>query len=386
MTALLRGLPKELRRPLAPVPDTAARVTAALRPRKGRLVDQVAALLGRRRAPSTRRAAAAPADALRGRATARRSWRSGTTSRRCRPRCGRCCARRCGPRAGVERSGLRDWPCDRSPDGSSCRAWSASRRWSMRGDRGRAGVRVDSRPRRRRTARGCAGCCCSRCPRRRRPRDLIFATADPGLLDDIAAAVADGCIGELSGTPTRWRRRCAATPPGAGRPRSRAHAARRRTCCARPRDVRATMERRGGDALRETRLDVARQLGRLLRAGLRPRGRRGAAARPRALPAGRRAAARARAGRARPDRDRMATLAELEALGPDPLAAGGAARLVLRSSAGQSRGSRRKQVRRPSRPGASLPALRKNSRVPVGLTARERGTQFVGANRRHRAA
>jgi ATP-dependent helicase HrpA len=45
VTALIRSLPKELRRPLVPVPETAAAVVAALRPRKGALVDAVAAAL-----------------------------------------------------------------------------------------------------------------------------------------------------------------------------------------------------------------------------------------------------------------------------------------------------------------------------------------------------
>ena len=40
--ALVRSLPKELRRPLVPIPDVAAQVVEGLRPRKGRLVDAVA--------------------------------------------------------------------------------------------------------------------------------------------------------------------------------------------------------------------------------------------------------------------------------------------------------------------------------------------------------
>jgi ATP-dependent helicase HrpA len=43
VTALLRALPKELRRPLVPVPETAEAVLARLRPRRGRVVDAVAA-------------------------------------------------------------------------------------------------------------------------------------------------------------------------------------------------------------------------------------------------------------------------------------------------------------------------------------------------------
>jgi ATP-dependent helicase HrpA len=42
VTALLRALPKDLRRPLAPVPDTAAQVLAALEPRREPLLDALA--------------------------------------------------------------------------------------------------------------------------------------------------------------------------------------------------------------------------------------------------------------------------------------------------------------------------------------------------------
>jgi ATP-dependent helicase HrpA len=42
VTTLLRGLPKELRRPLVPVPETAAAVLAALRPRRRPLLDDMA--------------------------------------------------------------------------------------------------------------------------------------------------------------------------------------------------------------------------------------------------------------------------------------------------------------------------------------------------------
>jgi ATP-dependent helicase HrpA len=56
VTALVRSLPKDARRRLAPVPEVAAEVTAALRPRKGRLADQVAAELGRLRGVRVTRA------------------------------------------------------------------------------------------------------------------------------------------------------------------------------------------------------------------------------------------------------------------------------------------------------------------------------------------
>jgi ATP-dependent helicase HrpA len=52
VTALIRSLPKELRRPLVPVPDVAAQVVAALTPedvKRGALLDVVARLIGRLR-------------------------------------------------------------------------------------------------------------------------------------------------------------------------------------------------------------------------------------------------------------------------------------------------------------------------------------------------
>jgi ATP-dependent helicase HrpA len=49
VTALIRGLPKDLRRPLVPVPETAAEVVAALRPRHGRFAAAVARELERLR-------------------------------------------------------------------------------------------------------------------------------------------------------------------------------------------------------------------------------------------------------------------------------------------------------------------------------------------------
>ncbi|HEY1538221.1 MAG TPA: ATP-dependent RNA helicase HrpA [Solirubrobacteraceae bacterium] len=42
VVALIRSLPKELRRPLVPIPDVASQVVARLRPRRGRIVDAVA--------------------------------------------------------------------------------------------------------------------------------------------------------------------------------------------------------------------------------------------------------------------------------------------------------------------------------------------------------
>ena len=49
VVALVRSLPKDLRRPLVPIPEVASEVVAGLRPRKGRLVDAVARELERAR-------------------------------------------------------------------------------------------------------------------------------------------------------------------------------------------------------------------------------------------------------------------------------------------------------------------------------------------------
>src|SRR5829696_5311043 len=56
VTALVRSLPKDARRRLVPVPEVAAEVLAALKPRKGRFADQVAAELGRLRGVQVTRA------------------------------------------------------------------------------------------------------------------------------------------------------------------------------------------------------------------------------------------------------------------------------------------------------------------------------------------
>jgi ATP-dependent helicase HrpA len=46
VTALMRGLPKDLRRPLVPIPETAARVLAGLEPRRRPLADDLSRLVG----------------------------------------------------------------------------------------------------------------------------------------------------------------------------------------------------------------------------------------------------------------------------------------------------------------------------------------------------
>jgi ATP-dependent helicase HrpA len=158
------------------------------------------------------------------------------------------------------------------------------------------------------------------------PTDLVFATADPGLLDDIAAAAADELVAKVStyqpsGDELPWdeaawralRGYADGRWPAAVR-RAQAGVAEVLRAAA---DVRAAMERRGGEALRDTRLDVARQLGRLLAPGFVLDA--GVARLPdlvRYLKAAEQRLDRAPDALGR-DRERMATLDELEALGPD---------------------------------------------------------------------
>ena len=124
VTSLLRALPKEVRRSLAPMPETAAAVlggadaaaraapapgsrarsSGARRPRRGDGVGPVAA-------------GAAPADAIRHRRR-RRADRSprARTSTRCARRCARSCAPSCRARAaGLERRGMRTWEVGELP-------------------------------------------------------------------------------------------------------------------------------------------------------------------------------------------------------------------------------------------------------------------------------
>jgi ATP-dependent helicase HrpA len=148
------------------------------------------------------------------------------------------------------------------------------------------------------------------------PTDLVFATADAGLLGDMAEAAADALLSELPWTEADWR---ALHQHAAGRWHAqvrRVHAGVADVLRAAA-DVRAMLERRGGDALRETRLDVARQLGRLLHPGFVTAA--GAARLPdlvRYLQAAERRLERAPDALAR-DRDHMRTLQELETEGAD---------------------------------------------------------------------
>jgi ATP-dependent helicase HrpA len=148
------------------------------------------------------------------------------------------------------------------------------------------------------------------------PTDLIFASAEPGLLEDMAEAAAAALITELPWSEAEWR---ALRGHAAGRWQTavrRVHAGVAEVLRAAA-DVRAMLERRPGDALRETRLDVARQLGRLLHPGfVTDAGVARLADLVRYLQAAERRLERAPDTLAQ-DRDHMRTLAELDALGAD---------------------------------------------------------------------
>jgi ATP-dependent helicase HrpA len=331
VTALLRGLPKDKRRPLAPMPDTVRRVTEALRPRKGRLVGQVAALVGLTEAdfagvelPPHLRMTFAVEDPSG--ATVAFGDDLAALREQVRPllRASLGAAAR-----DIEQTGLRDWPAGAFP-----------RTLELPGvvgfpalvDEGEAvALRVLESPAAQTAAHrgGVSRLLRLALPAPPAPTDLAFATAEPGLVTDIADAVADELVakglpfqplgdegGGLPWDAAGWRALrgdAAGRWAGANRRAQQATADVLRAAA----DVRTAIERRSGDALRETRLDVARQLGRLLHPGFVSAA--GVARLPdlfRYLQAAERRLERAPDALAQ-DRDRMATLRELEALGPD---------------------------------------------------------------------
>ena len=179
VTALMRSLPKDLRRPLVPVPETAAEVVAGLRPRRGaaarrgRARDRARARRARRAAPVRPRAAAARtcACASPSRTSAARSLAAGddldALREQLRPRL------RAQLAAAPRRSSAPACATGRS---ASCRAGRAARHAARRarlpgaGRRGRrrrrAGVRDAGRAGGGDARRHAARCCASSCPRR----------------------------------------------------------------------------------------------------------------------------------------------------------------------------------------------------------------------------
>ena len=159
VTALIRSLPKDLRRPLVPVPEVAAAVLERLEPRSEPLLDALARELERlrgvrvpREAFDARPAAAAPAHALPRRGRARRARRRGRRPRR---------AARAGPPAAA-RGARRRRRAARAPRPAR-RGRSARCR---RSSRCRAPARRCAAIRRWSTRATPSACACSRRPRR----------------------------------------------------------------------------------------------------------------------------------------------------------------------------------------------------------------------------
>ena len=315
VVTLLRGLPKELRRPLAPVPDTAARVATALRPRKGSLAGQVAAQLNLE--PVAFAAVVLPPH-LRMHFAVEDAGRTlafgddlGALRDEVRP-----LLRARLAEAAVQETGLTAWPAGlrRTVDLPGVTGYPA-----LVDEGSTVGVAIFETPAAQAAAHraGLRSLLRLSLPAAPAPADLIFATAEPELLEDMTAAAADALVDPDVWDAGAWQRlRSHAAGRWAATVRQ-AHAGTAEVLRAAA-DVRATMERRGGDALRETRLDVARQLGRLLHPGFVVDA--GVARLPdlaRYLRAAERRLERAPDALGQ-DRDRMRTLQELEALRPDP--------------------------------------------------------------------
>ena len=347
VTALLRALPKELRRPLVPVPDVAAEVLARLRPRREPLLDALARELearARRARPARRRGTSARLPA----APAHDVPRSRTSRGACSPRARTStrCARRSRPRLRAELTARRPELERTGADGvgrsGRCRARSTlpgTRRCARlpgAGRRGRDGRRARARDAggagRRRCALGTRRLLLADGPVaaavRPRPaaktRQLALAGAPHGSVARGARGRATAAIDALV---ARGRR------PGVGRGRLPA-AARRTSRASWP--TRTTADRRRRSRGSSTpRARSQRRLEPLTRRGgaagaPRRRARSSAGSSPRASSTAsgaarlrdverylqrRRAAARAPARRRRArDLDRMRAVHELEAL------------------------------------------------------------------------
>ena len=115
MTALIRGLPKELRRPLVPVPETVAKVLARLEPRRRPLAEDMSRAIGAMAIRALRvgllAAAAPPAgDVPRGRSEARRAGVRQVAERRAGARAAAAASRaRRAASSKLERTGLTAW-------------------------------------------------------------------------------------------------------------------------------------------------------------------------------------------------------------------------------------------------------------------------------------
>jgi len=290
VTALIRSLPKELRRSLVPVPDVAAVVVERLRPRRGALVDAVAREL----------------EALRGVAVARGHWDLGrlpthlrmtfqvqdaagevlatgqdlqALRAQLRPRLR---ARLAQAAAGIERTGLRAWELDALPrtvalpgTGGTVRAYPA-----LVDEGETAGVRVFDAPEEQAAAMraGTRRLLLLTVPSplkwvagRLTPGQQLALSAAPhgsvrGVLDDCVLATVDALTAQGGGPA--W--------DAAGFEKLRAHVAGRLAettlraagqvvaVLDAARAVQRGLDALSGPAVQPARLDVARQLGRLV--------------------------------------------------------------------------------------------------------------------------
>jgi ATP-dependent RNA helicase HrpA len=316
VTALIRGLPKDKRRPFAPVPDVARRVVSELRPRKGTLVSQVAAQLGldpsdfdRSKLPPHLRMKFAVEDETG--ATLAYGDDLAALRDQVRPHLR---ARLSQAAASVERSGLRDWPGGALPRAVDLPGVTGHPALVDEGDTVAVRVLETEAAQGAAMQAGVRRLLALTLPRPKPPADLVLGTVDDpaALVDDIVEAALDE-LAEPVWDEAAWKR-------------LKAHAAGRLPAVAAQTaagvadvlraaaDVRAMMHRRGGDDLRETRLDVARQLGRLLHPGwVTAAGTGRLPDLVRYLRAAERRLERAPDALAA-DRDHMATLRELEAI------------------------------------------------------------------------
>ena len=332
--ALIRSLPKEIRRALVPVPDVARDVMEGLRPRKGRFAAAVARELERLRGV---RVGEGDFDLARLPAHLRMGFRvedehgavvaEGTEldalREQVRPRLRAELASAAGS---LERRGLRTWELGELPKVVALPGTGqAVRGYPALVDEGEtAGVRVLETPAAQRAAMA-AG-----------TRRLLLLTVPPPLravqsglsnhdrltlagagvaavLADATTAALDALIAEAGGPA--WDEAAFTRLRGhvAGRLAAKTGELVAQAVAAldAARDVERLLEQRGAPAFEEARLDVRRQLARLTSPGFVAQDGRRADGRPRALPAsGRapsRAAARRRRGRPRPHaRDRRA--------------------------------------------------------------------------------
>jgi ATP-dependent helicase HrpA len=338
VTALIRSLPKDLRRPLVPIPDVAAQVVAGLRPRKGRLVDAVAREIERVRGV---RVAAQDFDLAKLPAHLRMSFcvedAGGEVLARgedlealraaLRPRLR---AQLAAATAGVERSRLRDWEVGELPRTIEL-ATGGARAYPALVDEGETvGVRALETP----AAQAAAMLAGTRrllaltvpSPVRGVQRGLDRAAAltlagapngAPGaLLDDAVVAALDAAIAAAGGPAWDEPGWCALrTRVAAELPEQTARiVALAVEILDAARDVRLALEALPADeALRPARLDVAAQIGGLVYPGfLAATGAQRLADVPRYLRAAQRRLERLPDAPAA-DRDRMAVLHELEA-------------------------------------------------------------------------